>query len=424
MSETALDPAVLAAALIRRPSVTPKDEGALDLVAAELQKLGFDCRRLAFGDIHNLYARRGDGRPNLCFSGHTDVVPAGVAEAWTFDPFSATIRNGVLCGRGAVDMKGAIAAFIAAAQRFIDERGRDFTGSISLLITGDEEGEAVNGTRKVLDWLGECGEAIDACLVGEPTSAQQLGDMIKIGRRGSMTGRLTVHGVQGHTAYPHLADNAAHRLVTMLHALTTAELDRGSEHFQPSTLQVSTIDIGNPASNVIPATAQAVFNIRFNDCWTSEKLEHWLRERLDEAGGRYALETSVSGESFLVAPGRLSDRLAEAIRRVTGRTPELSTTGGTSDARFIQAHCPVAEFGLVGQTMHKVDERVALSDLAALTAIYHTFLELFFDRSISEQQPEAVMAGLDPAIHAPDTAPVGTSVAVDHREEPGDDDCE
>ena len=380
MSETALDPAALAAALIRRPSVTPKDEGAIDLVAAALEKLGFDCHRLVFGDIHNLYARRGDGRPNLCFAGHTDVVPTGIAEAWSFDPFSASLRDGALCGRGAVDMKGAIAAFIAAAERFLSQPGLDFAGSISLLITGDEEGDAVNGTRKVLDWLEQRGETIDACLVGEPTSAQSLGDMIKIGRRGSMTGRLTVHGVQGHTAYPHLADNAAHRLVAVLHALTSAELDRGSEHFQPSTLQISTIDIGNPATNVIPATARAVFNIRFNDCWTSEKLERWLRQRFDEAGGRYTLDVSVSGEAFVAAPGMLSDCLAEAIRQVTGRTPEFSTTGGTSDARFIRAHCPVAEFGLVGLTMHKVDERVELSDLAALTEIYRTFLHLFFDK--------------------------------------------
>jgi succinyl-diaminopimelate desuccinylase len=380
MSETALDPAAaLAAALIRRPSVTPKDEGALDIVAAALEKLGFDCHRLVFGEIHNLYARRGDGRPNLCFAGHTDVVPPGAAEAWSFEPFSAAIRDGVLCGRGAVDMKGAIAAFIAAAERFYHAHRDDFAGSISLLITGDEEGDAVNGTRKVLQWLEERGEAIDACLVGEPTSAEQLGDMIKIGRRGSMTGRLTVHGVQGHTAYPHLADNPAHRLVAMLHRLTGAELDRGSEHFQASTLQVSTIDIGNPASNVIPATARAVFNIRFNDCWTSNELERWVRRRLDEIGGRYALDVSVSGESFLVLPGKLSDCLAEAIRRITARTPELSTTGGTSDARFIQAYCPVAEFGLVGQTMHKVNERVDLADLSALTAIYHTFLGLFFE---------------------------------------------
>ena len=385
MSDAALDPTALAAALIRRPSVTPKDEGVLDIVAATLERLGFICHRLVFGGdggepIHNLYARCGNGRPNLCFAGHTDVVPTGAVEAWSFDPFAATVRDGALCGRGAVDMKGAIAAFITAAQAFL-ERGRDFTGSISLLITGDEEGAAINGTRKVLDWLKSRDETIDACLVGEPTSARALGDMIKVGRRGSMTGRLMVHGVQGHTAYPHLADNAAHRLVAMLHALTTTELDRGSEHFQPSTLQVSTIDIGNPASNVIPATASAVFNIRFNERWTSETLKSRLTECLDAVGGRYTLDISVSGESFLVPPGTLSDRLAEAIRHVTGRTPEFSTTGGTSDARFIQAYCPVAEFGLVGLTMHKVDERVELADLADLTQIYRTFLGLYFDRS-------------------------------------------
>jgi len=379
MSEAALDPAALAAALIRQPSVTPKDEGALDIVAAVLEPLGFTCHRLAFGDIHNLYARHGNGRPNLCFAGHTDVVPAGAAEAWSFDPFAASLRDGALCGRGAVDMKGAIAAFIAAAERYLAERELDLPGSISLLITGDEEGEAINGTRKVLEWLAARDETIDACLVGEPTSAQFLGDMIKIGRRGSMTGRLMVTGVQGHTAYPHLADNAAHRLVAMLHALTTAELDGGSEHFQPSTLQVSTIDIGNPAANVIPAAARAVFNIRFNDRWTSEKLRAWLIEKLDAVGGRYTLDVAASGESFLTAAGPLSDRLAEAIRRVTGRTPELSTTGGTSDARFIQVYCPVVEFGLVGQTMHKVDERVDLSDLSALTEIYYTFLSWFFE---------------------------------------------
>jgi succinyl-diaminopimelate desuccinylase len=379
MIEGAFDPAALAAALIRRPSVTPKDEGALDIAAAALEQIGFTCHRLVFGDIHNLYARRGEGRPNLCFAGHTDVVPPGAPEAWSFDPFGATQRDGELFGRGAVDMKGAIAAFIAAAQRYLNEHGRDFGGSVSLLLTGDEEGEAINGTRKVLEWLAARGEALDACLVGEPTSAQLLGDMIKIGRRGSMTGRLTVAGIQGHTAYPHIADNAAHRLVAMLHTLTTAELDRGSTHFQPSNLQVSTIDIGNPASNVIPATARAVFNIRFNDLWTSERLKSWLVERLDAVGGRYTLDISVSGESFLTAPGSLSDRLAEAIRRVTGRTPELSTTGGTSDARFIQTYCPVVEFGLVGQTMHKVDERVQLADLLELSKIYYKFLSLFFE---------------------------------------------
>jgi succinyl-diaminopimelate desuccinylase len=384
MSNLAVDPAALAAELIRRPSVTPKDAGAIEILAATLAELGFACHRLVFGGegtdpIHNLYARHGSGRPNLCFAGHTDVVPTGPVEAWSFDPFAGAVQDGELCGRGAVDMKGAIAAFVAAAQRYLDHRQAPFAGAISLLITGDEEGPAVNGTRKVLDWLAERGEILDACLVGEPTSAQTLGDMVKIGRRGSLTGRLRVHGVQGHTAYPHLADNAAHRLVAMLHTLTTTELDQGSEYFQPSTLQVSTIDIGNPASNVIPANANAVFNIRFNDHWTGETLHRWIAQRLNTVGGRYALDVTVSGESFLVPPGAVGERLAEAIRGVTGRTPEFSTTGGTSDARFIRACCPVVEFGLVGQTAHQADEHVALADLALLTEIYQTFLRLFFD---------------------------------------------
>jgi succinyl-diaminopimelate desuccinylase len=386
MREVGLDAAALAAALVRRPSVSPRDEGALDIVAAELEKLDFTCHRLVFGGdgsepVDNLYARLGESAPNLCFAGHTDVVPPGPLTDWSFDPFAASVREGSLCGRGAVDMKGAIAAFLAATRSFLDERGPAFSGSLSLLITGDEEGAAVNGTRKVLDWLGGRGELLDACLVGEPTSAQLLGDMIKIGRRGSLTGRLTVYGLQGHTAYPHLADNAAHRLVAMLGALTTTELDQGSEHFQPSTLQISSIDIGNPASNVIPGTARAVFNIRFNDLWNSEKLETWLAEQLDAVGGRYTLDISVSGESFLAGSGTLGGCIAEAIRRITGRTPEFSTTGGTSDARFIQAHCPVVEFGLVGQTMHKADERVDLADLSELTRIYRTFLDLYFDHS-------------------------------------------
>ena len=385
----AIDPAMLAAELIRRPSVTPRDEGALDIVAARLADLGFDCHRLVFGGddgsdaIANLYARWGKGRPNLCFAGHTDVVPPGKREAWSLDPFSAERRDGALWGRGAVDMKGAIAAFIAAAERWLSLRGPDFGGSLSLLITGDEEGVGINGTKKVLEWLVERGEVPDACIVGEPTSANVLGDMIKIGRRGSLTGSLTVHGVLGHTAYPHLADNAAHRLVALLHALTTTEFDRGSPHFQPSTVQVSTIDIGNTAANVIPDEAHAVFNLRFNDGWSGARLENRVREVLDEAGGanRYALDVTVSGEAFLVPPGIVSNTLVEAIRGATGRTPELSTTGGTSDARFIHTHCPVAEFGLVGQTMHKIDERVDLADLAALTEIYRTFLDLFFRKS-------------------------------------------
>jgi succinyl-diaminopimelate desuccinylase len=383
-----IDPVALAAELIRRPSVTPQDAGALDIVAARLEGLGFTCHRLVFDDpapngepsepITNLYARFGDGRPNLCFAGHTDVVPAGPEEAWSFAPFAAAVRDGALCGRGAADMKGAIAAFIAAAERFLGKRGDDFIGSISLLITGDEEGVAINGTKKVLDWLLPRGEVLDACVVGEPTSAEALGDMIKIGRRGSMTGRLVVEGVGGHVAYPHLVDNAAHRLVALLSALTAAPLDAGSEHFQPSSLQVTTIDIGNSATNVVPGVARATFNIRFNDLWTSDRLKAWVAEKLAAVGGRYTIAWEVSGESFLVPPGPVSECLTSAIGAVTGRTPELSTTGGTSDARFIHAHCPVAEFGLVGLTMHKADERVDIADITGLAAIYEAFLERFF----------------------------------------------
>jgi succinyl-diaminopimelate desuccinylase len=394
----AVDPVALAAELIRRPSVTPKDEGALDILAARLEGLGFRCHRLVFDDpgsepIANLYARYGSGRPNLCFAGHTDVVPPGPEEAWSFGPFAAEVRGGALCGRGAVDMKGAIAAFLAAAERFLAARGDEFGGAISLLITGDEEGAAVNGTKKVLDWLQARGERLDACLVGEPTSAAELGDMIKIGRRGSMTGRLAVEGVQGHVAYPHLADNAAHRLVALLAALTGEPLDAGSAHFQPSSLQVTTIDIGNPATNVVPGLARAVFNVRFNDLWTSGKVKAWVGERLAAVGGNYRLAWEVSGESFLVPPGPVSEALGAAIGAVTGRVPELSTTGGTSDARFIQAHCPVAEFGLVGLTMHKADERVDIADIARLAAIYEAFLERFFERRRAPRRQDAAAVG-------------------------------
>ena len=388
---TPIDPIDLAAELIRRPSVTPKDEGALDVVAERLERLGFACHRLVFDDrgpngeetapIANLYARFGTGRPHLCFAGHTDVVPPGPAEGWSFEPFAASRKDGALCGRGAVDMKGAIAAFIAAAERFLAARGAGFAGSISFLITGDEEGVAVNGTKKVLEWLRARSEALDACVVGEPTSAQALGDMIKIGRRGSMTGRLVVDGVQGHVAYPHLTDNAAHRLVALLSALTGSRLDHGTEHFQPSSLQVTTIDIGNPATNVVPGVARATFNIRFNDEWSSDKLKGWVERKLAAVGGNYRLSWEVSGESFLVPPGLVSDCLGAAIGAVTGLTPELSTTGGTSDARFIHAYCPVAEFGLVGQTMHKADERVEIDDITRLTAIYESFLDRFFARA-------------------------------------------
>src|SRR5689334_10152326 len=326
-----MDPVALAGALIRRPSVTPRDEGAIGILEERLEALGFACRRLVFSekgtdDVVNLYARLGTARPNFAFAGHTDVVPVGDPEAWSFDPFAGTVRGAELVGRGAADMKGAIAAFIAGVERFLHQRGPDFGGSISLLITGDEEGASINGTRKLMAWMAERGEALDACVVGEPTSAEALGDMVKIGRRGSLTAILTVHGTQGHTAYPHLADNAAHRIVAMLHALTATPLDEGSAHFQPSTLQVSTIDIGNLASNIIPAKARAVINIRFNDRWTSAALQEWMREKLKAVGGKWDLDVRVSGESFLTPPGAISDLLSRAVEKVTGRRPALSTT--------------------------------------------------------------------------------------------------
>ncbi len=387
----AIEPVALAQALIRRPSVTPADAGALDMLREALETLGFDCHVMTFSapgtdDVTNLYARLGDGAPNFCFAGHTDVVPTGDTENWDRDPFAGDIVDGSLYGRGAADMKSAIAAFVGAVRTFCKTHGAPENwprpGSISLLITGDEEGPAINGTRKVLEWLAERNETIDACVVGEPTNPAELGDMIKIGRRGSLVGTLTVHGVQGHTAYPHLADNPVHRLVNMLQALTATPLDQGSDHFQPSTLQISTIDVGNPATNVIPASAIARFNIRYNDLHSSQSLTKWLHEKLSAALGdgsaRYELDIHVTGESFLTPPGPLSELLTAAVEQVTGRTPELSTTGGTSDARFIKDYCPVAEFGLVGQTMHQVNENVACADIDTLSEIYRVALEKYF----------------------------------------------
>lgn len=381
----ALDPIELAQALIRCPSVTPADEGALELLAARLEALGFNCHRVRFAepgtaDIDNLYARIGTAAPHFCFAGHTDVVPVGRREAWSVDPFGGEIAGGHLFGRGAADMKGAIAAFVAAAASFLGRHGA-FPGSISLLITGDEEGPAVNGTVKLLQWLADRGERLDACLVGEPTNPTRLGEMAKIGRRGSLNGRLTVDGVQGHVAYPHLADNPVPKLVRLLAALDAERLDQGTSHFQPSNLEITTIDVGNPATNVIPASASAGFNIRFNDHHTGATLSDRLRRRLDETGLPYRLDLSISGEAFLTPPGPLSDLLSRACRKHLGREPELSTTGGTSDARFIRYYCPVIEFGLVSQTMHKVDERAALADIHGLAEIYGSMLEDFFCRA-------------------------------------------
>jgi succinyl-diaminopimelate desuccinylase len=380
---TEIDELELATALIRCPSVTPEDGGVLAVLSAALGRLGFHCHRLPFSaadtpDVDNLYARLGDRAPNFCFAGHTDVVPVGDPGAWTHDPFGAEVVDGVLYGRGATDMKGAIASFAAAVSRFVARRGADFGGSISLLITGDEEGPAINGTRKMLDWLRRHGETLDMCLVGEPTNPERIGEMVKIGRRGSLSGTLRVSGTQGHTAYPHLADNPLPRLVRMLAAITDQPPDTGTRHFDPTNVQLTTIDVGNPATNVIPAAATAGFNIRFNDLYTGDSMTRWLREKLDAVGGAYDLDIKVSGEAFLTRPGRLSDLVVGAVEKVTGQTPELSTTGGTSDARFIKDLCPVAEFGLISHTAHKTDEHVGLAELAALRDIYQIVLEDYF----------------------------------------------
>ena len=376
-----LDPVELTQRLIRCPSVTPVEGGALDLLQEVLSGLGFACHRLPFSeegtaDVDNLYARLGEAGPNFCYAGHTDVVPVGDPNDWSVDPFGAEIVGDNLIGRGAVDMKGSIAAFVAATSRFLPEWARN--GSVSFLITGDEEDVSINGTRKMLAWLAERGEKLDACLVGEPTSNDRLGDMVKIGRRGSLNGKLRVDGIQGHTAYPQLANNPLHHLVRMLEPLASESLDSGSDHFPPSSLQITTIDVGNGATNVIPAKGTAGFNVRFNDLHNSDGIIAWVRERLDRAGQPYELEVRVSGESFLCPPGPLSDLLSSAIESVTGEATELGTTGGTSDARFIKDHAPVAELGLLNATAHKVDEQVPLAHLRELTDIYEKVLQGYF----------------------------------------------
>ena len=380
-----LDPVEFTADLIRCPSVTPSEGGALNLLQHTLESIGFKCHRLPFSDtgtpdVDNLYARYGTAAPNFCFAGHTDVVPTGPIDEWSVDPFHAEVKDDVIIGRGAADMKGAIAAFVSATQRFINAGA--FDGSISFLITGDEEGPAINGTRKMLNWLDENQEKLDICVVGEPTNPMELGEMAKIGRRGSMNMILKVKGTQGHVAYPHLADNSAHGLVAMLNALISEPLDDGNAHFQASSLQITSIDIGNPTENVIPGVAEARFNIRFNDIHTSDSLTTWIRNKLDGAanGTDYDLKIRVSGESFVFQPGELSNLISDACEKVLGRRPELSTTGGTSDARFIKNHCPVAEFGLISQTMHKVDERTQIDDIRNLSKIYLAMLEAYFRR--------------------------------------------
>ena len=367
-------PAVaLAQALIRCASVTPADAGAQSVLAAALERLGFEVTHLPFGATPNLLARIGTGGPHFCFAGHTDVVPPG-SVGWAVEPFAGEIREDVLFGRGACDMKGAIACFVAACETRLL---RPLQGSISLLITGDEEGPATDGTVRVLDWMQTNGHIPDFCLVGEPTNPGRIGDVIKIGRRGSLNAAITVHGIQGHAAYPQLADNPVHRLIRVLAALTAAPRDAGSEWFEPTSLQVTSIDVGNAATNVIPGSARAMLNMRFNDHHSSDALIAWLRATIGLHAERFDLDVQVSGESFLTPPGAQVERLRSAIAGVTGIIPRLDTGGGTSDARFIARHCPVAEFGLVGATMHKTDERVPLAELDALTACYVAILDAF-----------------------------------------------
>jgi succinyl-diaminopimelate desuccinylase len=370
----------LAARLIRCQSVTPAEGGALTLLAQELDALGFDCVWLPFGEgsarIENLFARRGQDGPHFAFAGHTDVVPVGDASAWRHAPFSGALEDGKLFGRGAADMKGGIAAFVAAVRQFVDTHP---AGSISLIITGDEEGDAEYGTVKMVEWMKAHNHLPDLCVVGEPTNPQRLGDVIKNGRRGSLSCQLRVDGVQGHVAYPHLADNPIVRLLAMLAPVNGVTLDDGNDYFDASSAHVTTIDTGNKAGNVIPATVSASFNIRFNTEQRADDLISWLEDHFDQVGGQWQADWRVSAQPFVTPAGPLTDLMKAAISEVTGMVAELSTSGGTSDARFITHLCPVAEFGLVGQTMHKVDEHVSIDDIDQLTAIYLAMLSRFFE---------------------------------------------
>ncbi len=377
-----IDPVQLTADLLRCPSVTPNEGGALVLMEKLLSDAGFTCTRVDRGDVSNLFARwgkQGNGK-TFGFNGHTDVVPVGDESAWTRGPFSGDIVDGWLWGRGATDMKSGVAAFAAAAIDFVRDTPPD--GSIVMAITGDEEGDAIDGTVALLDWMQQNGERMDACLVGEPTCPNEMGEMMKIGRRGSMTAYFTVRGKQGHSAYPHRANNPLPAMARLIDRLAGHELDQGTDHFDASTLAVTTIDTGNPANNVIPAETRATVNIRFNDSHSSDSLTEWLRAEADKAAAEFgveiAMETKVSGESFITPPGELSDLVAAAVQAETGVTPELSTSGGTSDARFVKNHCPVVEFGLVGKTMHQVDERVEMVQIEQLKSIYSRILRDYF----------------------------------------------
>ncbi len=377
---TAIDAVELTRDLIRRPSVTPADAGAMDIVEQTLAGLGFVCRRMKFGEIENLYARYGTARPNLCFAGHTDVVPVGDAGAWTKDAFGAEVVDGVLIGRGAVDMKSAIAAFAAASADAIT--AGTVRGSISFLITGDEEGIATHGTKLVVEALAAEGEVIDHCVVGEPTSAETFGDMVKVGRRGSINAEIVVEGIQGHVAYPHRAANPVPVLVKLLSALQDRKLDEGYAEFQPSNLEVTMLEAPNAATNVIPGVARARFNIRFNPNHTGQQLADWFELEVWRASvgfaGKITITPQISGEAFLTERGAFTDLVTAAVADVTGASPELSTSGGTSDARFIRALCPVIEVGLVGRTMHQVDERAPVEEIRRLQQVYGRIIARYF----------------------------------------------
>ncbi len=382
MAMQSFDPVALTQDLIRRPSVTPADAGAMDTLQRTLDRMGFECRRMKFGQIENLYARRGTASPNLCFAGHTDVVPAGDRAAWRYDPFGADVSDGILHGRGAVDMKGGIAAWVAAVSRTLAQE--EVPGSLSFLITGDEEGEAVDGTVKVVETLRAEGEIIDHCVVGEPTCTSILGDMIKVGRRGSINAYIEVQGEQGHVAYPHRAANPMPVLLRLLNALQTRHLDDGYERFQPSNLEITTVDVGNPTTNVIPAKATTRVNVRFNPAQSGPALAAWFQDEAAKAGegfaGTVSVRTAISGEAFLTEHSPFVELVASAVRTITSQEPDLSTTGGISDARFIRSLCPVVEFGLVGATMHAIDERVPVTEIEQLTTVYQRIIEGYFAR--------------------------------------------
>ena len=371
----------LAKELIRRPSITPKDAGAINVLAKNLRSLGFNCKIINFKNVKNLYAKLGKSSPNFCFAGHTDVVPPGNMKDWSVNPFKAVVKNNKLIGRGANDMKASIACFVAAVSEFKNQN-KKFKGSISLLITGDEEGIAINGTKRVVKYLKRKRERINFCLVGEPTNPNKLGEMIKIGRRGSITGRLTVIGSQGHVAYPHRANNPSNTMIKILQRIKELKLDRGTKNFQPSNLEVTKINIDNHADNVIPGSVKAVFNIRFNDRHTGgtlkKKLNTIFRSVTKKAKCKFRIQYELSGESFLTKPNKTTYMIQSIIKKITGIKPKLSTSGGTSDARFIRKIAPCLEFGLVGKTMHKVDENISISDLKKLTKIYKNILVSYF----------------------------------------------